>query len=80
MPVIEAIQVMKHYEEGRSRIPVLKGIDLVLERGEVVALEATSGKECWRFKPQRRGGFAAAAGMVERDTLGYVRRGQGHSR
>jgi multiple sugar transport system ATP-binding protein len=43
MPVIEAIQVTKHYEDGGSRVPVLKGIDLALERGEIVALEGPSG-------------------------------------
>ena len=29
-------------------------------RGELVAFEARTGKERWRFKPQRRGGFAAS--------------------
>jgi len=29
-------------------------------RGEVVALEASSGKVLWRFRPARRGGFAAS--------------------
>jgi putative ABC transport system ATP-binding protein len=43
MPVIEAIQVTKHYEEGGSWVPVLKGVDLALERGEIVALEGPSG-------------------------------------
>src|SRR5262249_6018672 len=43
MPVLEAIQVTKHYEEGGSSFAVLKGVDLALERGEIVALEGPSG-------------------------------------
>jgi putative ABC transport system ATP-binding protein len=43
MPVLEAIQVTKHYEEAGSKISVLKGVDLALERGEIVALEGPSG-------------------------------------
>jgi putative ABC transport system ATP-binding protein len=43
MPVLEAVGVTKHYEEGGARVPVLKGVDLTLERGEIVALEGPSG-------------------------------------
>jgi putative ABC transport system ATP-binding protein len=43
MTVLEACLVTKSYDEGREKVPVLKGASLELERGEVVALEGPSG-------------------------------------
>lgn len=43
MPVLEAQRVTKTFTEGRERVPVLRGISLELERGEIVALEGPSG-------------------------------------
>ena len=43
MVVLEAHRVTKSFVEGRDTVPVLKGISLELERGEVVALEGPSG-------------------------------------
>jgi len=43
MPVLEARQVTKEYEEGHERVPVLHGVSLSLSRGEIVALEGPSG-------------------------------------
>src|SRR3954469_6294098 len=43
MAVLEARGVTKSFIEGRGMVPVLKGISLQLERGEVVALEGPSG-------------------------------------
>jgi putative ABC transport system ATP-binding protein len=43
MSVLEAVQVEKVFQEGRETVPVLKGVSLALERGEIVALEGPSG-------------------------------------
>ncbi len=41
--VLEAIEVTKTFSEGSVSVPVLHGIDLELQRGEVVSLEGPSG-------------------------------------
>jgi putative ABC transport system ATP-binding protein len=43
MSVLEARRVTKSFVEGRETVPVLEGISLDLERGEVVVLEGPSG-------------------------------------
>ncbi len=43
MAVLEAHGVTKSYAEGWETVPVLRGISMDLERGEVVALEGPSG-------------------------------------
>jgi len=43
MPVLEATGVTKAFDEGRQKVEVLHGVDLALERGQVVALEGPSG-------------------------------------
>jgi putative ABC transport system ATP-binding protein len=43
MPALEAHDVHKRFREGREEVPVLNGISLSLERGEIVALEGPSG-------------------------------------
>ena len=43
MTVLEALEVTKTYREGRHEVPVLHGVSLAVERGEVVALEGPSG-------------------------------------
>ncbi len=43
MSVLEAVQVEKVFQEGRETVPVLKGVSLALDRGEIVALEGPSG-------------------------------------
>jgi putative ABC transport system ATP-binding protein len=40
---IAALQITKTFREGRETVAVLHGIDLAVERGEVVALEGPSG-------------------------------------
>jgi lipoprotein-releasing system ATP-binding protein len=43
MPFIEISALSKSYEVGGRRLPVLKDLDLVLERGEMVAVVGASG-------------------------------------
>jgi putative ABC transport system ATP-binding protein len=43
MAVLEADQVTKTFAEGREAVPVLKGVSLQLEPGEIVTLEGPSG-------------------------------------
>ncbi len=43
MTVLEAKNVSKTFEEGKSRVEVLRGVSLQVEAGEVVALEGPSG-------------------------------------
>jgi putative ABC transport system ATP-binding protein len=43
MAVLEARDVSKTYHEGRLAVPVLRGVSLSVERGEVVALAGPSG-------------------------------------
>ena len=43
MPVLEARDVTKTFQEGQHTVPVLKGCSLTLEPGEIVCLEGPSG-------------------------------------
>ena len=43
MPFLTATAVEKSYEVGTSRLPVLKGLDVTLEKGEMVAVVGASG-------------------------------------
>jgi ABC-type lipoprotein export system ATPase subunit len=42
-PIIEARAVLKTYETGKVRVAALKGIDLAVARGEMVAIMGPSG-------------------------------------
>ena len=43
MNALQAHDVHKRFREGRDEVPVLNGISLALERGEIVAMEGPSG-------------------------------------
>jgi putative ABC transport system ATP-binding protein len=43
MPVLEAHNVTKVFQEGRETVSVLRGVSLSLERGEIIAMEGPSG-------------------------------------
>jgi lipoprotein-releasing system ATP-binding protein len=43
MPFLIATNVEKSYEVGTTRLPVLKGLDVSLEKGEMVAIVGASG-------------------------------------
>ena len=43
MSALQAHDVHKRFREGREEVPVLNGISLALERGEIVAMEGPSG-------------------------------------
>jgi lipoprotein-releasing system ATP-binding protein len=40
---LAAIGLEKAYSKGKSRVPVLRGVDLAIERGELVAIVGASG-------------------------------------
>jgi len=42
-PVINAVDVKKTFSEGSVTVPVLKGVDLKVERGERIAIMGSSG-------------------------------------
>ncbi len=42
-PIIQAIQVQKIYETGDLRVPALRGVDLTINRGEMVSIMGPSG-------------------------------------
>src|SRR3954462_9802159 len=43
MPFLEATDVFKAYEIGSNRLPVLRGLCLSVEKGEMVAIVGASG-------------------------------------
>ena len=43
MAILEAKNIEKSFTEGRETVPVLRGIDFGVERGEIVSLEGPSG-------------------------------------
>jgi lipoprotein-releasing system ATP-binding protein len=43
MPLLEAVAVHKSYAVGTALLPVLKGLDVTLEKGEMVAVVGASG-------------------------------------
>ena len=43
MPILTTRRIEKHFQEGREVVPVLRGIDFEVDRGEIVSLEGPSG-------------------------------------
>ncbi|HVG25553.1 MAG TPA: ABC transporter ATP-binding protein [Thermoanaerobaculia bacterium] len=43
MKILHTRSIEKHFQEGRELVPVLRGIDFDVDRGEIVALEGPSG-------------------------------------
>jgi len=42
-PMVKAVGVTKVYDTGRVKVPALRGVDLTIERGEMVAIMGPSG-------------------------------------
>ena len=47
--IIEARNIQKSFTDGKESIPVLRGIDFGVERGEIVSLEGPSGSSKTTF-------------------------------
>lgn len=43
MKILQTHRIEKHFQEGREVVPVLRGIDFEVARGEIVSLEGPSG-------------------------------------
>jgi putative ABC transport system ATP-binding protein len=43
MSILQTKNIEKQFTEGRETVPVLRGIDFAVERGEIVSLEGPSG-------------------------------------
>jgi putative ABC transport system ATP-binding protein len=43
MSILKTHRIEKHFQEGREVVPVLRGIDFAVDRGEIVSLEGPSG-------------------------------------
>ncbi len=43
MSILRTTAIEKHFQEGREVVPVLRGIDFNVDRGEIVSLEGPSG-------------------------------------
>ena len=43
MSILQTHRIEKHFHEGREIVPVLRGIDFAVDRGEIVSLEGPSG-------------------------------------
>jgi putative ABC transport system ATP-binding protein len=43
MSILQTHRIEKHFQEGREVVPVLRGIDFAVDRGEIVSLEGPSG-------------------------------------
>src|SRR4051812_16561956 len=64
MPLLEANAVDKSYAVGPKQLTVLRGLDLVVETGEMVAIVGAGGGGKSTLLPARGGLDALAAGSV----------------
>ena len=64
MTILQARSVEKHFTEGRETVPVLKGIDFDVARGEIVSLEGPSGSGKTTFLSILGGILTPSAGEV----------------
>ena len=79
---LEIQQIKKHFGEGESRVEVLKGIDIGIEKGEICVLLGPSGSgkstllRCATFLEQIDSGSIAYGGKVyvENDTAGNAKK------
>ena len=64
-PLLSAVALDKSYQTGTSRVPVLRGIDLTLRRGEFVSILGQSGSG--------KSTLLHLLGLLDRPDLGEIR-------
>jgi lipoprotein-releasing system ATP-binding protein len=64
-PALELDQVVRHYRQGETLLEILRGVDLSVQPGEMVALIAPSGAG--------KSTLLHIAGLLERPTDGEIR-------
>jgi putative ABC transport system ATP-binding protein len=81
MSILRTTRVEKHFQEGREVVPVLRGIDFSVERGEIVSLEGPSGSGKTTFLSilgciltPTRGEVVIEGKRVEEKSLAAIRR------
>ena len=63
-PILEISGIKKEYRQGREKLQILKGIDLKIKPGEIVALVGTSGSG--------KSTLLHIAGLLDRPSAGKV--------
>jgi len=81
MSILRTTGVEKHFQEGREVVPVLRGIDFSVDRGEIVSLEGPSGSGKTTFLSilgciltPTRGDVVIEGARVDAKSLAAIRR------
>ena len=67
--VLEARGVEKSYRDDATVVPVLRGVNLAVRRGETVAILGTSGSDYHQTGDEGRGGIQTETPIKNNDDL-----------